>query len=477
MHRPSEQCESNPITHMAHGWWLRPCGGRDVLQLALPLVMSSLSWTLLTFVDRMFLMWWSQDALAASFPAALLWWALICCPLGVCLYAGTFVSQYFGSGQLRRIGAIVWQGVWIGLLASPWAMLPMLFADRVFALGGHAAHVRAEEVTYFWIISLSTPAMLVSSGFSCFYSGRGKTRVVMLVDMASVLLNIVLDYLWIFGHAGFPAAGIAGAAWATLVAIVAKVVIYVLLLARIENRRVLGSLDWAFDWPLCRRLLKFGGPAGMQMLLEVAGFTAFVFLVGSLGVEQLAATNLAFNVSSLAFMPVWGLATAASILVGQQLGHNAPDLAARGTWTCLWWALLYMAFVSTLYVLVPDLFLFGFFAGETSVSSAQVRSMAVVLLRYVAAYNLFDALNMVFMSAIKGAGDTRFVFGTSLIMAILLALGTWVAMEHFGARLHGCWILVTVWICLLGVLYGLRFLQGRWRSMRVIDTAATAVDA
>jgi MATE family multidrug resistance protein len=103
--------------------------------------------------------------------------------------------------------------------------------------------------------------------------------------------------------------------------------------------------------------------------------------------------------------------------------------------------------------------------------------MAVVLLRYVAAYNLFDALNMVFMSAIKGAGDTRFVFGTSLIMAIVLALGTWVAMEHFGARLHGCWILVTVWICVLGVTYGLRFVQGRWRSMRVIDTAATSVDA
>ena len=222
----------------------------------------------------------------------------------MCLYTGTFVSQYFGNGQLRRIGAIVWQGVWIGLLASPLAMLPMLFADAIFALSGHAEQVRVEEVTYFWIVSLSTPFMLVSQAFSCFYSGQGKTRIVMLVDMGSVLLNIVLDYLWIFGHAGFPAAGIAGAAWATFVAIVAKVVVYLALLARAGNRRKYGALDWAFDWPLCRRLLKFGGPAGLQMLLEVAGFTVFVFLVGSLGIQELAATNLAFNVSSLAFMPV-----------------------------------------------------------------------------------------------------------------------------------------------------------------------------
>jgi len=289
-----------------------------------------------------------------------------------------------------------------------------------------------------------------------------------------VLVNIVLDYCWIFGHAGFPAAGIAGAAWATFVAVVAKVVVYLALLAQAENRRKYAALDWAFNGPLCRRLLKFGGPAGMQMLLEIAGFTVFVFLVGSLGIKELAATNLAFNVSSLAFMPVWGLATAVSILVGQQLGRNDPDLAARGTWTSLWMATLYMAAVSALYVLLPDLFLFGFFPGETSPGNSEIRSIAVVLLRYVAAYNLFDALNMVFVSAIKGAGDTRFVFATSLIMAIILAIGTWAALDYFHAGLHGCWALITVWICVLGTVYLLRFLHGRWRSMRVIDTVAVA---
>ncbi len=470
MQRIISHSESELRRRSAGSWWQRPCGGRDVLRLALPLVLSSLSWTFLTFVDRMFLMWWSQDSLAASYPAGLLWWATVCCPLGICLYTGTFVSQYFGNGQLQRIGAIVWQGVWIGLLASPLAMLPMLFADGIFTLAGHAESVRVQEVTYFRIVSLSTPFMLVSQALSCFYSGQGKTRIVMLVDMESVLVNVVLDYLWIFGHAGFPAAGIAGGAWATFFAVLTKVVIYLALLARAENRRLYGALDWAFRRPLCRRLLTFGGPAGLQMLLEVAGFTVFVFLVGSLGVQELAATNLAFNISSLAFMPVWGLATAVSILVGQQLGRDDPDLAARATWTSLRLAIVYMAAVSALYVLLPDLFLFGFFARDTTTGHDTVRAIAVVLLRYVAAYNLFDALNMVFVSAIKGAGDTRFVFVTSLVMAVILALGTWMAITRFDAGLHTCWVLITVWIWLLGVVYLLRFMQGRWRSMRVIDT-------
>jgi multidrug resistance protein, MATE family len=469
MQRLIERRPTNSLGRAARRWWLRPCGGREVLGLAYPLVLSSLSWTVLTFVDRMYLYHWSQEALAASFPAALLWWALICCPLGICQYVGTFVSQYFGNDQPRRIGPVVWQGAWIGLLASPLAMLPILFADRIFAWAGHAPQVRADEVTYFWIVGLSTPAMLVSNALSCFYSGRGKTQIVMVIDVGTVVVNIVLDYLWIFGHAGFPAAGIAGAAWATTVAIFARLAVYLVLLSRTESRREFASLAWRFDWSLCRRLLEFGGPAGLQMVLEVAGFTVFVFLVGSLGVEELAATNLAFNVSSLAFMPVFGVATAASILVGQQLGRDAPHLAERGTWTCLGISLLYMTAVSTLYVTVPDLFLLGFIPGKNSASNQEVHALAVVLLRYVAAYNLFDALNMVFVSAIKGAGDTRFVFVISLIMAILLAVGTWVAMVYLGAGLHGCWMLVTAWICALGVVYGLRFRQGVWRGMRVID--------
>lgn len=450
-------------------WWERPCGGWDVLRLAMPLVLSSLSWTLLTFIDRMFLMWWSPDALAASFPAALLWWSLLCCPLGICMYANTFVSQYYGAKEHRQIGPVVWQAVWIGLFATPIVMLPMLFADSIFAAAGHDAIVRAQEGVYFRVLCLSSAAMLVSHAMSTFYSGQGKTWVVMLVDCGSVLLNVLLDYLWIFGHAGFPAAGIAGGAWATLVAIGVKVIIYAVLLTRTQNVAHFRSLQWKFEWKLCKRMLKFGAPAGMQMFLEVAGFTAFVFLVGRLGKQELAATNLAFNISSLAFMPVFGLSTAVSILVGQQLGRNEPDLAARGTWTSVWLATSYMMLVSSLYVLVPDLFLFGFFSGAQSEDYLEIRTTAIILLRYVAAYNIFDASNLVFMNAIKGAGDTRFVFVISLAMAMLLASATWVAMGMFGAGLHICWCLITVWVWALGTIYLVRFLAGKWRSMRVIE--------
>jgi MATE family multidrug resistance protein len=458
-------------------WWVRPCGGRDVLRLAMPLVLSSLSWTILTFIDRMFLMWWSQDSLAASFPAALLWWTSLCFPLGMCMYASTFVSQYFGAGQHHKIGPAVWQAVWVGVMATPVILLLVMpLAGPIFRAAGHSAAVRAQEIQYFHILCAGSAAMLISYAFSAFYSGQGRTSVVMVIDCFAALANIVLDYLWIFGHGGFAAYGIEGAAWATVVALWARVLVYVVLLVARRNRVEFGSMRMAINGGMMKRLISYGGPSGLQMFLEIIGFTAFVFLVGSLGDTELAATNLAFNVSSLAFMPVFGLGTAASIIVGQQLGRNDPDLAARGTWTTMCLAVAYMLLVSLLYVAVPDLFLYGFFASEGVQGAEETRAIAVVLLRYVAAYNLFDALNLVFVSAIKGAGDTRFVFAVSLAMAIVLAAGTWVGLAVFDVGLHGCWALVTVWISLLGLIYLARFLNGRWRTMRVIETdAATAM--
>ncbi len=134
-----------------------------------------------------------------------------------------------------------------------------------------------------------------------------------------------------------------------------------------------------------------------------------------------------------------------------------------------------MVVVSTLYVVIPDVFLFGFFSSETLDSSQEVRALAIVLLRYVAAYNLFDALNLIFVNAIKGAGDTRFVFAVSLVMALLLAGGTWVALVLFDAGLHVCWQLVTGWVWALGAIYLARFLRGPWRSLRVIEMEPASV--
>ncbi len=458
------------VPHDESSWWKRAAGGREVLLVSLPLVISSLSWTVMTFVDRVFLKWESGAAMAAAFTASTLWFALLCLPLGICMYCATFVSQYSGNHQPAKVGPAVWQGFWVAVLLSPILILAIPLAPFLFSLAKHEPHITALEIKYFQILCWGIPAMLIAQALSSFYSGRGKTRIVMCVDTGVALLNVALDYVWIFGEFGFPAMGIAGAGWATVVSLWVKALIYGLLVIQKKYRLEFRSMDLRWNRPLFGRLLYYGAPSGFQFVIDVLGFTCFIMLVGRLGVVESEATSMAFSIATLAFMPIWGFAQAASILVGQHLGENRDDLSARATWTTLQVSLVYMTIVSLCYVIVPGMFLAPFFAGsESSAIDQAAWNMAINLLRFVAAYNLLDATMMIFVSAIKGAGDTPFVLKVSVIMASTMVFCSWLAVEVIHAGIYGCWGLITVWVWILGIIYLFRFMGGKWRSMRVIE--------
>ena len=311
-------------------WWTRPCGGREVLVLALPLIISSGSLSVMHFVDRMFLLWHSKEAMAAALPAGLLLLTLVCFPLGVAMYCNAFVAQYKGAGRPERIGLVVWQGARIGLLATPLYLATIPLAPMIFRLAGHEADVAALEVIYYQVLTFGAGGQLVSGALATFFTGRGETRVVMLVDCSAVGLNLVLDYAWIFGHWGFPEMGIEGAAWATVVAQWSRVLIYWWLMMRPVYRQKYQVVEGRrFDGALMRRILRYGGPNGLQFFVDVAAFSLFILLVGRLGEDAMAATTLAFNVNSVAFVPMIGMGIAVTTMVGQQLGRNRPHMAAR----------------------------------------------------------------------------------------------------------------------------------------------------
>ena len=424
----------------------------------------------MNFVDRLFLCRYSIDAMAASLPAGMLHFSLLCFPLGVAAYVNTFVAQYQGAGRPGRIGVAVWQGVWIGVITIPVFLATIPLAPAVFRFAGHTPDVAALEATYYQVLAFGAGGNVIAAALSSFFTGRGETRVVMVVSCATSLLNVVLDYAWIFGRFGFPAMGIAGAGIATAVSQWCGAVLYWRLMERAEYREVYQlRTGRRFDRTLFARLLRYGGPNGLQMLIEVFGFTLFLLLVGRLGGGAMAATTLAFNVNSVAFVPMLGMGVAVATIVGHQLGRDRPNMAARATWTALWMAMAYMGGFAVLYVVVPDLFLIGHAAWVAPEQFAALRDQTVVLLRFVAAYCLFDALNLTFVSAIKGAGDTRFVLLANLVLTPTPVLAAWAGIAWFDWGLIWCWVVLTGWVVALGLTFMTRFLQGRWRTMRVIE--------
>jgi len=457
--------------------WTEEGGYHQVLVLAFPLILSTASWSVQHFVDRMFLTWFSTEAVAAAMPAGLLNFTLMSIFLGTAGYTSTFAAQYFGAGRFDRVGPAIWQGIYVSVFGWLVLVACIPLAGPIFKLAGHEPLIQANEVIYFQILALGAGPAIAASAMSGFFSGLSNPWPVVWVNLVATGVNVVFDYLMIFGKFGFPRWGMKGAAVATVLSAVASFIVYLILFARpAYNQRYRLLAGWRFDGPLFKRLLKFGFPNGAQFFLDVAGFTVFLFLIGRLGTVNLAATNIAFNINTLAFMPMIGVGIAVSVLVGQFLGQNRPDLAQRSTFRGFHLTLVYMSAVAALYVLVPDLFVAPFARNAHEKNFPQIQELTIVLLRFVAVYSVFDTMNIVFSSALRGAGDTRYVmFMIVAVSLLVLVIPSYIGLVVLGGSIYLGWTIASAYVIILGFSFLFRFLGGKWKSMRVIEEAAPHV--
>jgi MATE family multidrug resistance protein len=451
--------------------WKSEGGYREVLVVAIPLILSTATWSVQHFVDRMFLTWYSPEAIAAAMPAGMLNFSMVSIFMGTAGYVTTFVAQYYGARQFHRIGPALWQGVYVSLLGGLAIVCAIPFAEPVFRLVGHSPLVQQNEVEYFRILCLGGGAYAASYALSGFFSGRGKTWPVLWVNVATTVVNLVLDYALIFGHWGFPELGIRGAGIATVAAGVFSLLMFLVLLSSGSNNDTFHTIKgWRLEKDLFVRLLRYGFPSGVQFFLEMAGFTAFVLLVGRLGIASLAATNIAFNINTLAFMPMIGCGIAVSVLVGQYLGGDKPDRAQSVVYSGFHLTLVYMISIAAAYVLVPDVFVAPFALRADPGGFSEIYGYSIILLRFVAVYSVFDTMNIIFCSAIKGAGDTRYVMLVTVILSVFVfVLPVYLVVVVFEFGLMIAWVFATAYITLLGFIFYIRFLGGKWKTMRVIE--------
>ncbi|MCX5781710.1 MAG: MATE family efflux transporter [Elusimicrobia bacterium] len=451
--------------------WKTEGGYKEFITLAFPLILSTSSWSIQHFIDRMFLTWYSPSAIAASMPSGMLNFTLMSIFMGTASYVGTFVAQYYGAKKNEIIGPAVWQGIYISVLGSLILLVLAFQSGNIFNIIGHDLPVRKNEIIYFQILCLGAFPELASGAMSGFFSGLGKTWTVMWVNIIGTLVNIILDYLMIFGYGGFPEWGMKGAAIATVLSGVSTFLMYFVILAKSENNKLYNTLKgWKFNWRLLKRIVWFGFPSGLQFFIDIAGFTLFILILGSLGTTVLAATNIAFNINTIAFMPMIGGGIAISVLVGQYLGKNRPDIAEKSVYSAFHITFGYMASISLLYVILPSIFILPFATKNNQAEFAVIQNLVIILLRFVAAYSLFDTMNIVFESAIKGAGDTHYVFKViTLVSLFVLVLPSYAAIKLFHGGIYMGWTIVSVYIALLGFVFLFRFLSGKWKSMRVIE--------
>lgn len=431
------------------------------------------SFTLMQFVDRMFLAWYSPVSIQAALPAGILSFTFICTFFALCGYANTFVAQYHGAGDADGCSRSTAQAVWLAFFTWPLLVLLIPLGWWFLRISNHGPAVFAEEIQYFTILTAGGVTVPLGAAISSFFTGRGETRTNMLATMTGNLVNLGLDYVLIFGKFGFPEMGIKGAAIATLIAgLVTPAILFAVYFSPSYHARYRTRHHLRVSWSLMTRLVRFGLPSGLNMLSEIGSFSLFILITGRLGELSLTVGNMALSINALAFLPLIGLNIAAATLVGQYQGRGDSATAERAAWRAVVVGEVYVSILGLSYILFPELYFSTFTVrGEGGFTVAELMVTGRWLLVLMALWGLMDALNVILAGALKGAGDTRFV----LLFSALVSWGFWVPgvmlivlVFHLGLLTMWTWALG--FVTLLAIGYTLRFRSGRWKSIKVIES-------
>ncbi|MDX9866409.1 MAG: MATE family efflux transporter [Kiritimatiellia bacterium] len=461
-----------------------PGGYREMWRIAMPLILSMASYTVMQFCDRVFLARYSSVTIQAALPAGILAHTLICFFQALAGYAGTFTAHYHGAEDPVQCVRATIQGIWLALGSWPLILLQIPLGYGIMALSGHAPEVLAAEKTYFLILMAGGVTVPLNAAVGGYFMGIGKTRVNMIANASGCSLNIALNYAMIFGRWGFPELGIAGAAYATLISgavtcLLQGVPFYRACQSRRGDGRIFPFPDpstgtlfpgvWRPDYRMLRRIVRYGTPSGLQLLMDIGSFAVFIMLTGRLGEVALAASNIAFSINNLAFAPLLGFGLAASTLVGQHQGAGRPDAAERSGYTGLKMGLAYMCVIGATFVLFPRGYFELFRPPDAAFSAGELLKTGRVMLCLMTAWGLLDTVSIILSGALKGAGDTYFVMVYMIIGSWLFLVPGSLVLLRFGSGILGLWVWLAVYVSVLASGFWWRWRTGVWKTIRMIE--------
>lgn len=443
---------------------------RRLVAIAVPMVLSQASETVMRFVDRLFLSWVGKVHIAASMSGGLSAFVFSALFAGMVGYTNALVAQYWGAGRRERCVQSVAQGIYLSILVVPMLIALIPLVEQMFVVMGHTDRQVELESAYFRILMAGSVFILLRQTLAGFFLGIGKPRVVMTANIIGMLVNVPLNYVLIFGHFGVPALGIEGAAIGT---VVGSAVIFVILLVSYLLHPVFrdfgGRAGIRPRRELMGRLARFGAPVGLELFLNVFAFNMFVQLMHSMGEDVAAAVTITFNYDMVAFIPMIGLGVAVTAMVGQQMGAGRPHDAHRATMLALRAGYGYAAVMMALFVFGAPV-LVRVFAGGMGPEDAPLLALAESMVRLAAVYTLADITQLVFSGALRGAGDTRAVMIISVVTHWLAAAGAFVLIRMVGLPPLGMWLFFIGFVIVLGATIFLRYRSGAWRALSVIDS-------
>jgi putative MATE family efflux protein len=369
------------------------------------------------------------------------------------------IARHIGSGRFHRANIVFFNLFILAMLLSIFALLVgYAWSEQFYLWMGTGKEVARLGESYFGTLSWGMPFIFLDALFFNVLSAAGKTQASLYIKIASAGLNILLNYALIFGHFGFDAMGVQGAAIATVISYAFNVGVYALLIRR--DSSVLRFYLY-FSLSSLKSVFKVGLPASLERLITVSAFMVFVMVISKYGTEALAGYQVGLRIEGLAFMPGFGFSIAAMALVGQSLGAKNSTAAYNDTITITKIAALFMGFVGVFLVFFPEFFAQFFTQDEKTIE------LASLYLRLVGLSQVPLAVTFVLSGALRGAGATKTTLMINVGSLIFLRVLPSLFISTITEDIFWIYLVMITETFVKGGIFWYIFAQGRWKNIKI----------
>jgi putative MATE family efflux protein len=436
---------------------------KAIFHLAGPAMTSMLLLMTFNLVDA----WWvgrlGAEPFAGVSAASFIVWALQ--SVGTLVSSGVtaMVARFVGAKEPHKASLVAGQGVILSVVISLlFGLLSLTLQKSIFEYMGLKGSAFQAANQYLFYIAIGLCPQFLFYVLDAAFRGMGNTMTPLKIIAAALVFNAVLDPFLIFGIGPFPRMEAAGAALATVIAHILAAVMSLILIQRKQVRiRVDRQLRRFIDLNLIWRIVRIGAPIAFSGVMFSTSYMFLTEVITQFGSGPLAALGLGHRIEGLAFFAAVGFSVAAETLVGQHLGANKPESAAKAAWLTIAFTSVLLGLVSICYYFFAQ-HIIGFFISDPAVISEGIR-----YLKIIAIFEVFLGFEIVFEGAFSGAGNSVPPMAISvpvtwlrIPLAILLA-------EKMGMGSEGIWWAIGSTTAIKGILLAIWFKRGRWKTKKV----------
>ena len=430
------------------------------LKLAYPVIIGMIGHTLVGFVDNAMVGQLGTSELAAISLGNSFVFLAMAFGIGFSTAITPLIAESDAKKNKSNTKSILSNGILVCIFLGAVLTIIVLIAKPIIYYMGQSEEVVNLAYSYITLVAISLFPLIIFQSFKQFSDGLSFTKIAMISTVIANLINVVINYILIYGKFGFPKLELVGAGIGTLISRVIMVLIIIYLIK--SNPKINQYLDNLFSLKyssiITKKIINLGYPSALQMMFEVGFFISGIWVCGIIGINYQAANQIALNLSSLTFMVALGLSVAATIRIGNQKGLNDYKNLKRIAISIFLITVLIELIFALIFIIFSDLLPWLYLENNNNFDVLETVSLASKLLIIVALFQIFDGIQIVAQGALRGIQDVKIPSMICFLSYIIFGVPIMIYLGLYtDLKATGVWIGFLIGLMIASILLSIRF--------------------